>query len=87
METGLYNNDFSEIFDKLLAKGNVSCYQIHQYAHLDQGYLSNLRNGKKSNPSPETIMKIAVALSHCSDKITLYDIEALFQSVGRSIHV
>jgi transcriptional regulator with XRE-family HTH domain len=87
METGLYNNDFSEIFYKLLAKGNVSCYQIHQYTHLDQGYLSNLRNGKKSNPSPETIMKIAVALSHCSNKITLHDIEALFQSVGRSIHV
>lgn len=70
MGSGLYNTDFPEIFNKLLAKGNISCYQIHKYAHLDQGYLSNLRNGKKSNPSPETIMKIAVALTHCSDKIT-----------------
>ena len=87
METGLYNNGFCTTFNKLLIKGDVTCYQIHQYTDLDQGYLSNLKNGNKRNPSPETLMKIALGLSHCSNNITLYDVEGLFQSVGRSIHV
>ena len=87
METGLYNNDFSSTFNKLLAIADVSCYQIHQFSSLDQGYLSNLRNGKKNNPSPETIVKIALALTHFSNRIKLYDIESLFRSAGRSIHV
>ena len=87
METGLYNNDFSSTFNKLLARAGVTCYQIHQFSSIDQGYLSNLRNGKKNNPSPETIVKISLALAHFGSKIKLYEIESLFRSAGRSIHV
>ncbi len=39
---GLYSNDFSEVFSKLLAKADVSCYRISQYTNLDEGYLSRL---------------------------------------------
>ncbi len=83
----LYVNDFSEIFSTLLEKSGVSCYHISQYSHLDQAYLSRLRSSKKQNPSPETIIKISLALTHYSDKINLHDIQGLFRSVGRSFRV
>ena len=87
MQAGLYNFDFSKAFNKLLEKAGISCYQIHQYTGLDQGYLSNLKTGNKNNPSPETVMKIALALAHSSAKIKLYDIEELLNSIGRSIRI
>jgi len=85
MAMGLYTNDFSKAFSDLLKKGGVTCYQINQYTDLDQAYLSRLKNGGKNNPSPETIVKIAIALSHLGKGIELYDIEGLFNSVRRSI--
>lgn len=42
---------------------------------MDQGYLSCLRKGTKNNPGPETVMKLGLALVHCSEKITLIDIQ------------
>jgi hypothetical protein len=86
METGLYVDDFSKAFNRLLEKANTSCYQISQYSHLDQGFLSRLRKGTQS-PGPETVMKIGLALVHLCDKITIPDIEYLFNSVGRSIRI
>ncbi len=83
----LYANDFSEVFSTLLAKAGISCYQISQYSHLDQAYLSRLKSGQKGNPSTETIIKISLALTHYSPKIELHDIQRLFKSVGRSIDV
>ena len=82
---GLYEKSFAEAFSKLLAKSGITCYQIHEYTHLDQAYLSRLKNGEKKNPSPETIMKISLAICHFSNKIKLSDIEKLLNSVGRSI--
>jgi len=87
MDTGLYNNCFATVFNKLLEKSGVTCYQINKYTGLDQAYLSNLKNGNKKNPSPETVVKISMAFCYYSNTITLNDIERLFQSVGRSIHV
>lgn len=84
---GLYLDDFSEVFSKLLEKTGISCYQISQYSHLDQAYLSRLRNGEKRNPSPETLVKISLAFTHYSDKVNLSAIQKLFKSVGRSLHV
>ena len=84
---GVYSNTFSQAFSQLLEKASISCYQISQFAHLDQSYLSRLKNGEKQNPSPETIIKISLALTHYSDKIKLYDIQKLFKSVGRSLHL
>jgi transcriptional regulator with XRE-family HTH domain len=84
---GLYSNGFSQVFSDLLKKTGVACYQISKYAHLDQAYLSRLRNGEKNNPSPETVMKISLALAHLSNKFNLYDVETLFNSVGRSISI
>ena len=85
MTTGLYREDFSLIFSKLIERAGISCYQISQYSHLDQAYLSRLRSGEKNNPSPETVMEIGLALAHLGGNISLYDVEGLFNSVGRSI--
>ena len=84
---GLYQNNFAEAFSKLLAKsgGTCSCYQIHQFTDLDQAYLSRLKSGEKNSPSPETIVKIGLAICHFNDKIKLSDIETLFSSTGRSL--
>ena len=81
----LFVNDFSKAFSALLEKTGVSCYQINGYTHLNQSYLSRLRTGERQNPSPETVMKISLALCHYSDQVQLHDIQKLFQSVGRSI--
>ena len=83
----LYANNFAKAFSNLLQETGVTCYQISQYSHLDQAYLSRLKNGEKQNPSPDTIIKISLALTHYSDKVKLYDILKLFKSVGRSLHV
>lgn len=83
----LYSNNFCKMFDNLLVRAGVSCYQISKYTNLDGAYLSRLRNGGRNNPSAETVMKISLALTHLSKDVTLYDIEELFNSVGRSIHL
>lgn len=85
MIKGVYANDFAAAFLRLLEETRVTCYQIEQYTGLDQGYLSHLKSGERQNPSPETIIKIAIAVAHLSNKVTLYDIENLFNSVGRTI--
>ena len=83
----LYAKDFSEVFSALLEKTGISCYQISQYSHLDQAYLSRLRNGEKQNPSPETVIKISLALAHYGKHVQLHDIQNLFKSVGRSLNM
>jgi len=83
----LYPNDFAQAFSNLLVKSGVSCYQINQFTDLDQAYLSRLKSGEQNNPSPETILKIGLALCHLSDKIKIYDIEKLLNSTGRSLRV
>jgi len=86
-QVGLYQNNFAEAFSKLLAKSGVTCYQIHQFTHLDQAYLSRLKSGEKNSPSPETIVKIGLEICHFNDKIKLSDIETLFNSTGRSLRI
>jgi len=81
----LYSKDFAKAFSNLLEKSGVTCYQISQYSHLNQSYLSRLRKGEKHDPSPETIIKICLALTNYSHKLGLYDIENLFNSVGRTL--
>ena len=81
----LYANDFSKVFSTLLEETGISCYQISQYTHLDQAYLSRLKAGEKQNPSPETVIKISLALTYYSKQVRLRDIQKLFKSVGRSI--
>jgi len=81
----LYANDFSKVFSTLLEKSGISCYRISQYTHLDQAYLSRLKTGNKQNPSPETVIKISLALAYYSNQVQLHDIQKLFKSVGRSI--
>ena len=84
MANGIYAKDFSEVFSKLLAMYNVTCYQISQYTNLDQSYLKRLRTGEKNNPSPSTLFKISLALAHLGKNVRLYDIEELFNAVGRT---
>jgi predicted transcriptional regulator len=82
---GVYSDSFAQTFSELLKKFDISCYQISQYTHLNEGYLSRLRSGEKTNPSRETVLKIGLALAHCSDEVTLSDIETLFRSTSLSI--
>jgi len=81
----LYGNDFAKVFSDLLDKSGVTCYQLKQYVHLDEAYLSRLRNGQKGNPSPETVVRICLGLAHYTEKLDLSDFEKLFNSVGRSL--
>jgi transcriptional regulator with XRE-family HTH domain len=83
---GIYQSNFSAEFSKILAKSGVTCYQIAQYAHLDQSYLSRLKNGDKKNPSPETITRVSLAICCFGRDVRLSDIEELFNSVGRSVY-
>ena len=83
--TGVYTSDFSRVFSNKLVKACITCYRISEYTGLNESYLSRLRSGEKSNPSVATLMKISLALVHFGQDITLYDIEELFNSVGRSI--
>jgi len=84
---GLYQNNFAEAFSKLLAKSGATCYEIHQFTHLDQAYLSRLKSGERNSPSPETILKIGLAICHFDDRIRLSDIELLLNSTGRSLRI
>lgn len=87
MKEGLYNNQFSEVFSKLLEKSRASCYSISNYSGVDQAYLSRLKNGEKGNPSPEMVVRIALGLVHCSSRISLHDIEELLNSTGRTLRI
>jgi len=84
---GLYHNNFTEVFLKLVTKSGVTPYQIHQFTHLDQAYLGRLKSGEKNNPSPETIVKIGLAICHFNAKVKISEIEVLFKSVGRSLRI
>ena len=84
---GVYSNSFSQVFSQILEMAGVTCYQISKFTNLDQAYLSRLKNGEKQNPSPETVIKISLAFSHYSKQVHLHDIQRLFRSVGRSLHM
>lgn len=84
----LYSGDFAKAFSKLLDMSGVSRYEISSFAHLDQAYLSKLKSGERNNPSPEAIMRICLAIACCrkgNKEFRLYDFEALFNAVGRSL--
>jgi len=81
----LYSNNFTKVYSGLLYELGVTNYQVSQFLHIDEGYLSNLRNGHKSNPSPEVLVRISLALAHCSNKTKLNHIEQLFNATGRSL--
>ena len=81
----IYTNNFCRVFARLLAETGVTCYKISQYTGIDGGYLSRLKSGAKENPSPETIIKICLAIAHYSKGIQLHDLEALFNATGRTL--
>ena len=87
MREGLYSNQFSEVFLKLLEKSGASCYRINKYSGVDQAHLSRLKNGEKGNPSPEIVMRIALGLVHCSNRISLHDVEELLNATGRTLRI
>lgn len=87
MRQGLYQGQFSEVFSSLLEKNGVSCYGVSKFSGIDQAYLSRLKRGDKVHPSPEVVMRISLALVHCSEKIFLHDVEELFNSTGRTLNI
>jgi predicted transcriptional regulator len=82
---GVYSDSFAQTFSELLKKFDISCYQISEFTHLNESYLSRLRNGEKTNPSRETVLRIGIALAHCNSEVKLSDIETLFRSISLSI--
>lgn len=87
MDRTKYSSNFSQVFREILAKAEVSCYQISQYSHVDEAYLSRLKKGKKCNPSPEIVIRINLGLVRHSEKINIYDVEELFRSIGIFLHI
>jgi len=85
MNTGIYVSRFGEVLSNILESSKVSCYHISQYADIDQAYLSRLKSGEKSNPSPEVMMRIGLALVHFSNEISISDVEDLFNATGRTL--
>jgi hypothetical protein len=81
----LFGDEFAKIFKELLIKSGVSCYQISNYIALDPAYLSRLKNGQKTSPSPETVVKICLALARFSDRLDINDFEKLFRASGHSL--
>lgn len=81
----IYSTDFAKVFSGLIEKYNLTYYQVSQFSGLDQAYLSRLKSGEKKNPSPETLVKISLAICHLSNKAKLSDIEELFNATGRSL--
>jgi transcriptional regulator with XRE-family HTH domain len=87
MRQGLYRDQFSDVFSRLLEKSGISRYGVSKFSGIDQAYLSRLRKGDKDHPSPEVVMRISLALVHWSDKLSLHDIEELFNSTGRTLNI
>ena len=87
MREGLYNSQFSKVFSRLLEKGGISCYSICMYSGIDEAYLSRLKNGVEDNPSPEISVRIGLGLVHCSNRISVHDIEELLKSTGRTLRI
>lgn len=85
MTTTLFPNYFTSTFRNLVKKSRVTCYRISQYSHVDEAYLWRLMKGDKNNPSPETVVKISLALAHLSDNTTIYDINDLFKAIGHPL--
>jgi transcriptional regulator with XRE-family HTH domain len=81
----IYSTDFAKVFSKLVENYSLSSYQISQFSGLDQAYLSRLKSGERKNPSPETVVKIALAICHTKPQAKLSDIEELFNATGRSL--
>lgn len=81
----IFSTDFGKILSDILEKNGISAYQISQFSEVDQAYLSRLKSGEKKNPSPETVVKISLAICHTSDKVKLADIARLFNAIGRSL--
>ena len=81
----LYSGEFSKAFSALLQENGISCYEVSKYSYLDQAYLSRLKNGERQKPSVEVVVRIGLALAHCSDKVSLYHIDELLKTTGRSL--
>ena len=83
--TEVWVSEFSPAFSRLLKETGITVYQISQYTHLDEAYLHRLKTGERKNPSPTTIIKIALAFAHLSPEFRIYEAERLFNSTGRTI--
>jgi len=81
----LFSNKFKNAFIEILKRSGITCYKISKYSHIDESYLSRLLKGQRTNPSAETVVKIALATVHFNNQITIYDIDELFKAIGHSL--
>lgn len=68
-------------------KKNISLYKLSKLTGISRGYLSDLENNKKTNPSLATMYKISVALNVNIRKLfyATADINKLKQEMYRRI--
>jgi transcriptional regulator with XRE-family HTH domain len=59
--------NFSFIFRKTRNRKKITLTQLSKKTGIDQGYLSRLERGEKSNPSSEVLAKLADALDVTTD--------------------
>src|SRR5690606_39687411 len=50
---------FPNVFKELRRERNISLAELSKKTNIDQGYLSRLERGEKSNPSAEVLSKLA----------------------------
>ena len=54
-------------FKALLAAKGMTVLQLHRATGLSRAYLTNLREGRKENPSWETVLKLVDAIGCSAD--------------------
>ncbi len=74
--------EFSRTLNKLREQAGKSRYQLAQYSGLDQAYLSRLESGERQNPSRDVVMKLALALTAGSERVSIDDVNALLLAGG-----
>lgn len=60
---------FNTTLRKLVKQSDLSVYRLVEITGMDDKYLRNLLNGKRSNPSPKTIVRLREALTSNPAKV------------------
>lgn len=78
---------FVFVIKNIRLKKNLTIYRLSKMSGINRGYLTQLENNKKFNPSLEIMYKIANALNVKVDSLfyTEYDIESLRKKMYKKI--
>ena len=75
---------FSARLQTLRRRTRKSKYRVAKYSGLDQAYILRLENGEKTNPSRDVVLRLALALAHNSDAVSIDDVDELLLAAGHA---